>query len=307
MSRWTRLNLNCAKSCDRFVPRVYLVAVRRAVRSYKDLNMAEIGVPFLKWPGGKRWLVPEIKRLVGAISGTYYEPFLGGGAAFFGLQPENAVLADLNPDLIHVYKTIRASPAALHQRLAVHQSQHDKRHYYQTRASRPSGAVDRAARILYLNRTCFNGIWRVNLRGEFNVPIGTKTTVVFKGESFRDIARSLEGVSLLAQDFEKTILKARLGDVVYADPPYTVAHNYNGFLKYNDEIFSWSDQVRLRDALKGAAERGARVLVSNANHESIRKLYGEFDQVREVSRYSVIAGAADRRAPTTELLISWGF
>lgn len=243
---------------------------------------------------------------MGAITGTYYEPFLGGGAAFFGLAPERAVLADLNPDLIHVYKTMRGSPTALHKRLAFHQSRHDKHHYYETRASRPSGEVDRAARILYLNRTCFNGIWRVNLRGEFNVPIGTKTRVVFDGESFRDIARTLEGVSLLAQDFEKTIQKAGPGDVVYADPPYTVAHNYNGFLKYNDEIFSWSDQVRLRDALKNAAERGARVLVSNANHESIQQLYGDFGQVHEVSRYSVIAGAADRRAPTTELLITEG-
>ena len=146
----------------------------------------------------------------------------------------------------------------------------------------------------------------MNRRGEFNVPIGTKTSVLFEGESFSDIARSLKGVTLLVQDFEATIGLAGRGDVVYADPPYTVAHNDNGFLKYNDEIFRWSDQIRLRDALKDAVLRGASVLVSNANHESIHELYGEFGQVDEVSRYSVIAGSADRRELTSELLISEG-
>lgn len=262
--------------------------------------------PFLKWPGGKRWLVPEIKRCIGEVRGTYYEPFLGGAAAFFALAPKRAVLADVNCELIELYHVMRDSPELLHERLADHQSKHGKRHYYETRAARPSNKVDRAARMLYLNRTCFNGIWRVNRRGEFNVPIGTKTSVLFDGESFSDIAKALKGVALLVQDFEATIEMAGRDDVVYADPPYTVAHNCNGFLKYNDEIFRWSDQIRLRDALKEAAERGASVLVSNANHESIRELYGEFGQVDEVSRHSVIAGAADGRAPTSELLISEG-
>ena len=259
--------------------------------------------PFLKWPGGKRWLVPELRRRIARIEGTYYEPFLGGAAAFFGLGPGRAVLADLNGELIELYRAMRDSPAALRERLVVHQSKHDKAHYYATRAADPSDTVDRAARMLYLNRTCFNGIWRVNRRGEFNVPIGTKSSVVFEGESFSDLAEVLKGTVLLAQDFEGTIERAGEGDIVYADPPYTVAHNYNGFLKYNDEIFSWADQVRLRDALKRAVERGATVLVSNANHDSIRKLYCKFGQVDVVPRHSVIAGSADRRVATSELLI----
>ena len=262
--------------------------------------------PFLKWPGGKRWLVPEIKRRIGEVRGTYYEPFLGGGAAFFALAPERAVLADVNSELIELYHVMRDSPQLLHEFLADHQSKHGKHHYYVTRASRPSKKVERAARVLYLNRTCFNGIWRVNRQGEFNVPIGTKTSVLFDGESFSDIAKALKGVALLAQDFEATIEMAGCGDIVYSDPPYTVAHNCNGFLKFNNEIFRWSDQVRLRNALREAAERGASVLVSNANHESIRELYAGFAQVKEVSRYSVIAGAANGRAPTSELLISAG-
>ena len=268
--------------------------------------MSGCRTPFLKWPGGKRWLAPEIKRRIGEVPGIYYEPFLGGAAAFFALAPAKAVLADVNCELIELYHTVRDSPELVRERLVHHQSKHDKQHYYVTRATRPSGTVDRAARLLYLNRTCFNGIWRVNRRGEFNVPIGTKTSVVLEGESFSGIADALKEVDLLAQDFEATIEIAGRGDVVYADPPYTVAHNYNGFLKYNDEIFRWSDQIRLRDALKKAAARGASVLVSNANHESIRELYAEFSQVDEISRFSVIAGTATGRSPTSELLISEG-
>ena len=260
--------------------------------------------PFLKWPGGKRWLAPELKRRIGAVQGTYYEPFLGSAATFFALAPERAVLADLNKALIELYETMRDSPDLLHERLVGHQAKHDKRHYYETRAASPSDKIDRAARMLYLNRTCFNGIWRVNREGHFNVPIGTKDKVVFGCESFNEIAQILKEVTLVAQDFAATIKLAGRDDVVYADPPYTVAHNYNGFLKYNDEIFCWEDQVRLRDALKQAADRGARVLISNADHESIHQLYEDFAEMDEVSRHSVIAGTANGRVPTTELLIS---
>ena len=160
--------------------------------------------------------------------------------------------------------------------------------------------------MLYLNRTCFNGIWRVNRQGEFNVPMGTKTRVVFDGESFGEIAEALKGAVLHVRDFEQTIEVAGGGDVIYADPPYTVAHNYNAFIKYNDELFRWADQIRLRDALRAAVERGASVLVSNANHKSTVKLYRGFGKVDVVPRYSVMAGAAERRAPTSELLISAG-
>lgn len=269
--------------------------------------MSEIGrAPFLKWPGGKRWLVPEIRQRVGKIESTYYEPFLGGAAVFFALAAGEAVLADINPGLIELYRAMRDSPAILHGHLSVHQAKHNRRYYYQTRAARPSDAIERAARMLYLNRTCFNGIWRVNREGAFNVPMGTKTNVVFDGESFDEIARALKGAALHEQDFERTIEMASRGDVVYADPPYTVTHNDNGFIKYNDKIFSWADQIRLRDALRAALERGARVLVSNANHKSIRKLYRGFGKLDEILRHSVVAGVGDKRAPTSELLISAG-
>ena len=272
------------------------------------VRMKATGIgPFLKWAGGKRWLLPEIRKRVSVVRDTYYEPFLGGGAVFFGLAPGKAVLADVNPDLVELYETIRDEPDALHERLSVHQAKHCEEHYYHTRACNPATPLERAARMLYLNRTCFNGLWRVNRRGEFNVPMGTKTTVVFDQESFADIAASLKNVELLAADFEETMGHAGDGDLVYVDPPYTVAHNHNGFVKYNDEIFGWSDQERLLDGVAQAAERGARVLVSNANHDSIRELYRGVGNMAVVPRHSVIAGPAQRRGPTTELLISVGF
>ena len=203
-------------------------------------DMSNIGrAPFLKWPGGKRWLVPEVRQRIGRIEGTYYEPFLGSAAVFFALAPARVVLADINSELVELFEAMRDSPTVLQERLSVHQTRHNKEYYYQTRADRPADVIDRAARMLYLNRTCFNGIWRVNHQGEFNVPMGTKTSVVFDGESFSEIAKVLEGVELHVQDFEETIKLSGVGDVIYADPPYTVAHNCNGFIKYNDTIFSW--------------------------------------------------------------------
>lgn len=269
--------------------------------------MSEIGrAPFLKWPGGKRWLASEIRRRIGKVENTYYEPFLGGAAVYFALAPGEAVLADINRDLIELYRAMRDSPAVLRGHLAVHQANHNRRYYYQTRAACPSDAIERAAWMLYLNRTCFNGIWRVNCEGVFNVPMGTKTSVVFDGESFDEISEALKGAALHDQDFERTIEMAGRGDVIYADPPYTVTHNDNGFIKYNDKIFSWEDQIRLRDALRAALKRGGRIVVSNANHESIRKLYSGFGNLDVIPRHSVIAGAGDKRSPTSELLISAG-
>lgn len=262
--------------------------------------------PFLKWAGGKRWLLPELQKYLPNRFNCYFEPFLGGGAVFFGLQPRTAVLSDLNPELIQLYRVVREDPDGLERLLHLHQTNHNKEYYYKTRAQKPTCPVEQAAWMLYLNRTCFNGLYRVNRRGEFNVPIGTKTRVVFENESFKELSNALSGADLKSQDFEKTIRQASKDDFIYVDPPYTVAHNFNGFIKYNDNIFSWEDQVRLRDSLDDAATRGAKIIVSNANHDSIRELYDGFGELMELPRYSVIAGPAGRRVPTSELLICAG-
>lgn len=265
-------------------------------------------VPFLKWAGGKRWLTEQSQGGVsslGPIRGTYYEVFLGSGAMFFHLAPKKAVLNDINSELINTYKVIKSFPDEVACLLKRYHAQHSKEFYYKTRARRPADSVQAAVRFLYLNRTCWNGLYRVNLKGEFNVPIGTKANVVMPTDNFTVVAERLRSTSLYSKDFAAILAKAGDGDVVFADPPYTVNHNLNGFLKYNEQLFSWSDQERLHDASLAAIERGARVYISNADHSSIRKLYKEKAfQLQPVERYSSLSGSNAGRKLITELVIS---
>ena len=259
-------------------------------------------LPFLKWAGGKRWLAGEIQRWVPAKYNLYLEPFLGGGACFFHLEPQRAVLSDTNSDLIETYRAIQVDPSAVRSALKRHKTAHSDGYYYEMRSRCPSDSVERAARFLYLNRTCWNGLYRVNLKGEFNVPRGTKDLILLPDEDFKDVARALAKAEVQCCDFAQTLARAQRGDLVYVDPPYTVKHNYNGFIKYNQSIFSWDDQVRLRDACFDARVRGATVIISNADHMSVRELYREADLAESVSRASVIAGKSAARQRTTELL-----
>lgn len=264
---------------------------------------ASVVTPFLKWAGGKRWFADRCLHLVPRDHGRYVEPFLGSGAIFFALQPGDALLSDLNPDLINCYRAIRDAPESIAERLAEHHRLHDHAHYYETRSAKPEDPVECAAWFIYLNRTCWNGLYRVNRRNEFNVPIGTKTRVVLPNDDFFAVSQLLAGVEILHQDFETTLDAACTGDFVFVDPPYTVKHNLNGFLKYNDKIFSWADQLRLRDAVVRATERGALVLVTNANHSSIREIYEGIGRQQVVRRASVLAANAAHRSPTEELVI----
>lgn len=259
--------------------------------------------PFLKWAGGKRWFAERWIHLIPDKFERYIEPFVGSGAMYFALLPKNAILSDLNADLINAYEAVRDDPAGIQRRLQSHDQQHCKDHYYVTRSSKPGEAVDRAAWLIYLNRTCWNGLYRVNRRNEFNVPIGTKTRAVLPTDNFLSVSVALQSAKLLVQDFEATIDLAVEGDFVFVDPPYTVKHNFNGFVKYNDHIFSWTDQVRLRDAVARAAERGAMVLVTNANHQSIREIYEEIGETTVLKRASILAASSANRSEIEELAI----
>ena len=258
--------------------------------------------PFLKWAGGKRWLTSSQRLPIPTKFNRYIEPFVGGGAVFFHLQPESAIIADVNAELIELYRVIKELPNELQLHMDRHQSLHSHDHYYAMRGAVPSGDLERAARTLYLNRTCWNGLYRVNRKGEFNVPIGEKTTVVFDGEDFGAVSAALASAEIRCSDFEATIELAEEGDFVFVDPPYTVQHNLNGFVKYNESIFSWADQKRLRDTVQRALERGAAVVVTNADHESVHKLYDGVCQYHSLSRASVLSADAAFRGQTTEAL-----
>lgn len=260
--------------------------------------------PFLKWPGGKRWLVHQYASLFPLQYRRYLEPFLGGGAVFFHLTPQRAVLADTNSELVNAYRCLKKNAQVIEKRLADLQYKHSETLYYRIRATRPTEAIDQAVRFLYLNRTCFNGIYRVNLRGEFNVPIGTKDRVAYPEGYLQEIATCLRHASIHVADFEETIDKAEADDFVFVDPPYTVMHNNNNFVKYNANLFSWTDQVRLVSAVKRAARRGAAVMISNADHQSVQELYRDFGAHHRVNRTSILAADLLHRRKTTELLIT---
>ena len=261
--------------------------------------------PFLKWAGGKRWLVAQHPEWLRIGTSRYLEPFLGSGAVFFRVQPEKAILSDLNAELIETYLALRDCPVAVWNTLRKHQRSHGTQYYYRIRATVCRTSATRAARFLYLNRTCFNGLYRVNLRGEFNVPKGTKSAVLLPTDDFCSVSKLLRQARLCACDFSNTISMAEEGDFLYVDPPYTVQHNTNNFLKYNEQIFSWYDQQRLARDLALAAKRGVYILMSNADHPCIHGLYeGSVWQQIPVRRFSKLASSAQHRRATTELVVA---
>lgn len=260
--------------------------------------------PLVKWPGGKRSLVGSIIQFFPKNFGTYFEPFFGGGAVFFALRPSNAVLSDVNAELINLYVQVRDNAEPLVKALKSFKNSEDG--YYAVRATSPRTPVRKAARILYLTRLSFNGIHRVNLRGEFNVPYGHKTHLsTVDKPHLLGASAALKGATLLSGDFQDATRNACKGDVVYFDPPYTVAHGLNGFVKYNEKIFSWHDQERLVEHARLLAKRGCSVIISNADHQSIHQLYKGF-RCQIIERPSVIAASSEHRRKITECIFSLG-
>lgn len=260
--------------------------------------------PFLKWPGGKRWLTSRHIHMFPKTYGKYIEPFLGGAAVFFALSPEDSYLSDANAELVNTYNRIKSDWEKVEKGLAKYHEKHDSDFYYKMREHSPTDPLARAVRFLYLNRTCFNGIYRVNKEGNFNVPIGTKDAVSFEEGYLERVAQVLKNARIRRRDFAVAIDKANKGDFVFIDPPYTVMHNNNGFVKYNAQLFSWTDQARLATAIKAAAKRGALIMMSNADHTSVKALYNGFGTHHILTRSSVLAGDPGSRRDATELLIT---
>lgn len=259
--------------------------------------------PFLRWPGGKRWLIPKIQSVIyNKKFDRYIEPFLGGGAIFFSIKHESAVLSDINFDLINSYIQIRDSPLLLQKKLS--SINIDASTYYNIRKDKPVDLMDRAVRFIYLNRTSFSGLYRVNRKGEFNVPYGGGSRTLaplWRGNLITKASTVLQGTTLLTQSFEQSLLDATKGDLIYCDPTYTVAHNDNGFQRYNESIFSWRDQEILADCANQAMRKGATVIISNAHHPSILPLYRNFEAIT-VERRSNLCPSPTNRCLTKEYL-----
>jgi DNA adenine methylase len=259
--------------------------------------------PFLRWPGGKRWLAPLLEPRISKLRvERYIEPFLGGGALFFYFGFADAILSDINSDLVNVYRQVKKDVAPLIaglKCLAV-----DRETYEKVRLQREGGARQRAIRLLYLNRTSFSGIYRLNKNGEFNVPYGggeRSPEVLWRNNLLEQASRLLKNVRLACCDFEKVMKKAGKGDLIYCDPTYTVMHNSNGFRRYNERNFSWNDQVRLAAACHELAEKGACLVISNAFHRDIAALYQGFEWL-QVQRYSRVCPNPEFRTQTREYL-----
>lgn len=257
--------------------------------------------PFLRWAGGKQWLANRLSKLLQACSGTYFEPFLGGGSVYFSAMPRSAVLSDLNERLIETYQQLRDTP---HQLIALlGQWNNDENTYYRIREAKSDDAVYRAAQFIFLNRTCWNGLYRVNLKGYFNVPFGNHGRPVFDKQNLLYTSEALQSAELHHADFERVLARAREHDCVYLDPPYTSPHHRNGFHHYNEIRFTWNDQERLARTAASLADRGCCVIVSNTDHESVLDLYPGFHYQR-VHRHSILAASPEYRRPTTELLLT---
>lgn len=259
--------------------------------------------PFLKWAGGKQWLsrlAPNLKPK--KFTGRYYEPFLGGGSFFFAMEPARATLSDKNIELIETYKAVKRNSEEIINILNTYP--YDEQFYYNTRSKVPNKRIEIATRLLYLNKTCWNGLYRVNNKGNFNTPFGKYVNpTICDPQRLISASKLLRRAKLTSADFHTVAKNADAGDFVFFDPPYITGHTNNGFHKYNAHLFSWSDQERLQSVINALSDKGVYVLLSNAFHDSIIKLYSNY-MIHVVERKSLIGGRGSLRGTIKEVLIS---
>src|SRR3569833_99185 len=231
--------------------------------------------PFLKWAGGKTQLINELTRFIPSDYNTYVEAFLGGGALFFHLKPERAILSDINPELINCYQVVRDNVEELI--LALRRFTNTEDFYYQIRAIDISLAsdVERAARFIFLNKTCFNGLYRENRNGDFNVPYGKNKTANLCDEDRLYAAHfALANAKLICADY-KTVLRRYVqhNDFVFLDPPYVPAGGFSDFQRYTKDCFYDSDHIELRNEFNRLTRIGAKIILTNSNTEFVKELY----------------------------------
>jgi len=263
--------------------------------------------PFLKWAGGKSRLISQYEEYLPDPDSIqrYYEPFIGSAALFFHLQPPVAHLSDRNRKLVEVYEVVRDDVEDLIEALQPHKN--EKAYYYEVRAQDPADLtkVERAARLIYMNKTCYNGLYRENQKGEFNVPFGRyKRPKICDRPRLRAASAALQGVHLQAADFEDAVAGAGEGDFIYFDPPYVPLNATSSFTGYSRFGFDEADHRRLAATYRELHGRGCRVMLSNSSAPLVYELYedSEFRSI-PIQASRSINSKADQRGPVTELLI----
>lgn len=266
--------------------------------------------PFLKWAGGKRQLLPEIRKYIPKQFGTYYEPFVGGGAVLFDLQPKKAVINDINTDLINTYRVIKDNVDELINDLEKHDNTSE--YFYRIRdldrdkeKYEKLSNIEIASRIIYLNKTCYNGLFRVNSQGQFNVPYGQyKNPNIVNEVVLRAVNHYLNNnqIEILNVDFADAVADATKNDFIYFDSPYDPVSDTSSFTGYTLHGFSRDDQIRLRDVFVELDKRGCKVLLSNSSTEFIHDLYRDY-HIEIVSASRNINSVAARRGKIDEVLV----
>jgi len=253
--------------------------------------------PFLRWTGGKNWIIKHLSTLISKIEfNSYHEPFIGGGSVFFSLNNiKNSYLSDCNSELINTYKQVKDNPKRVVNYLK--KFPQNKEFYYCLRNKEIKSNIKKAAKFIFLNKTSFNGIYRVNTDGIYNVPYGKRSfNLEVISELIYSCSDQLRNSVISCKDFSESISKIKENDLVYLDPPYTISHNNNGFIRYNEKLFSLYDQQRLSELIKKIREKGAYYILSNAHHPDVKKIYDKFeDNAISLSRKSLISAKIDSR------------
>lgn len=271
------------------------------------LNIEGRSKPLIKWAGGKSSLLKQLKEFFPSGCRRYFEPFLGGGAIFLALEKNiRASLSDVNEEIVNLYKVARDNPFQLMKVLDSYAKKYSEEFYYKLRAATPMTPVERAARTILLNKTGFNGLYRQNASGKFNVPFGKreKCPALYTQENLINVSERLKNAEISCGDFSQLISKAGEGDVVYVDPPYDVLSSTSSFQNYFKSGFGRDEQKRLFNGCREASERGALVLVSNAATDFIKDLYKDED-LNEVKARRAINSNGAKRGEINELVISF--
>jgi len=264
----------------------------------------QIKKPLIRWAGGKRSIVPTLQSFLPKKYGCYFEPMLGGGALFFAIRPNKAVIADINPDLVNFYSVIKRKPHQFWQ--AAEELHALKTKYKSFRKSSPSSSLERATRFFYLIRLSWNGIYRVNRQGKFNVPFGgRRPKTLITREAIVAASEALRGARLLCGDFEKTTAEVKVDDLVYLDPPYPKgAEANNGFDRYHETRFILEEHKRLAAYAEKLADRGAYILITESGSEDVIALYNKRFKVHLIESRSLIAADSGSRGKVYEAVIT---
>lgn len=272
----------------------------------------EILAPFIKWVGGKRQLLPQLVEFLPTNYDKYFEPFIGGGAFLLRLAPKKAVINDFNPELYNTWKVVRDDLVGLTNLLLQHQENDTKEYYLQLRSADRDGRIvtmsdtERAARFIYLNKAGYNGLWRVNSKGQNNVPYGSHKSLNLVPQTLKSVSNYLNNneITILNGDYKNALIGAKRDDFVYFNPPYIPVSPTASFTTYTTNSFGLVQQEQLRDTALGLSEKGVKVMLSNADVPLAQKLYGEKFNIHHVTAKRFINSKGNKRGPVGEIIIT---